>query len=64
MLNSEKAHLLFMDIEAAAREAGCSVRQFRRIIDEDGIPLQDFGKRQFILSRDFQAWRERTEKKS
>ena len=47
---------MFLDIPTAAELAGFSIRHFRRIIEEDGIPIVAIGRKFFILSRDFQSW--------
>jgi hypothetical protein len=53
---------MFMDIPTAASLAGFSLRHFRRIIEEDAIPIVQIGRKFFILGRDFAAWE--TSKKS
>jgi hypothetical protein len=52
-----KAQKNFLDIPTAAYEAGYSPRHFRRIIEEDGIPVLQIGRKFFIVSRDFEAWK-------
>jgi hypothetical protein len=47
---------MFLDIPTAAELAGFSIRHFRRIIEEDGIPIVQIGRKFFILGRDFQSW--------
>jgi hypothetical protein len=47
---------MFLDIPTAAEKAGYSLKHFRRFIEEDGIPTQKFGRKLFILGRDFQKW--------
>jgi hypothetical protein len=47
---------MFMDIPTAASMAGFSLRHFRRIIEEDAIPIVQIGRKFFILGRDFAAW--------
>ena len=47
---------MFMDIPTAAELAGFSLRHFRRIIEEDRIPIVEIGRKFFILSRDFTNW--------
>ena len=47
---------MFLDIPTAAEMAGFSIRHFRRIIEEDGIPIVQIGRKFFILGRDFQSW--------
>ena len=50
---------LFMDIPTAAKLAGFSIRHFRRIIEEDGIPIVQIGRKFFILGREFESWEAR-----
>ena len=47
---------MFLDIPTAAELAGFSIRHFRRIIEEDQIPIMQIGRKFFILSRDFDSW--------
>jgi hypothetical protein len=47
---------MFMDIPTAAGMAGFSLRHFRRIIEEDQIPIVQIGRKFFILGRDFTSW--------
>jgi len=47
---------MFLDIPTAAEMAGFSIRHFRRIIEEDRIPIVQIGRKFFILGRDFQSW--------
>jgi hypothetical protein len=47
---------MFLKIPSAAAMAGFSVRHFRRIIEEDGIPIMQIGRKFFILGRDFANW--------
>ena len=46
----------FLDIPSAAFQAGYSPRHFRRIIEEDRIPIVQIGRKFFILGRDFSSW--------
>lgn len=46
----------FLDIPTAAGMAGFSLRHFRRIIEEDRIPIVQIGRKFFILGRDFSTW--------
>jgi hypothetical protein len=46
----------FLDIPTAAEMAGFSIRHFRRIIEEDQIPIVQIGRKFFILGRDFSSW--------
>jgi hypothetical protein len=47
---------MFLDIPTAAGMAGFSLRHFRRIIEEDRIPIVQIGRKFFILGRDFTTW--------
>jgi len=47
---------MFLDIPTAADLAGFSLRHFRRIIEEDRIPIMQIGRKFFILGRDFVSW--------
>jgi len=47
----------FLDIPTAAEFAGFSPRHFRRIIEEDRIPVMQIGRKMFIVTRDFEAWK-------
>lgn len=47
---------MFLDIPTAAEMAGFSIRHFRRIIEEDRIPIVQIGRKFFILGRDFTSW--------
>jgi hypothetical protein len=47
---------MFLDVPTAAEMAGFSIRHFRRIIEEDRIPVMQIGRKFFILSRDFNNW--------
>ena len=47
----------FLDIPSAAYQAGFSSRHFRRIIEEDRIPVMQIGRKFFIVMRDFEEWK-------
>jgi hypothetical protein len=47
----------YLDISSAAYEAGYSSRHFRRIIEEDRIPVMQIGRKYFIVARDLDAWK-------
>jgi hypothetical protein len=47
---------MFLDIPTAASMAGFSLRHFRRIMEEDRIPIVQIGRKFFILGRDFTSW--------
>ena len=52
--NTQK-HLL--DISSAAFQAGYSPRHFRRIIEEDHIPVILIGQKYFITVADLETWK-------
>jgi hypothetical protein len=54
--NSQARSKMFLDIPTAAGLAGFSIRHFRRIIEEDRIPIIQIGRKFFILGRDFSSW--------
>lgn len=47
----------FLDIPNAAFQAGYSTRHFRRIIEEDHIPVMQIGRKFFIVARDLEEWK-------
>ena len=47
---------MFLDIPTAADMAGFSIRHFRRIMEEDRIPIVQIGRKFFILGREFINW--------
>ncbi len=47
---------MFLDVPTAAEMAGFSIRHFRRIIEEDRIPIVQIGRKFFILGREFNSW--------
>jgi hypothetical protein len=47
---------MFLDIPTAAEMAGFSIRHFRRLIEEDHIPIMQIGRKFFIVGRDFDTW--------
>lgn len=49
----------FLNISTAAEEAGFSLRHFRRIIEEDRIPIIQIGRKFFVLRRDLDAWKQK-----
>ena len=52
--NTQTHHL---DIPSAAFQAGYSTRHFRRIIEEDHIPVIMIGQKCFITVEDFETWK-------
>jgi len=55
--NAQPRTKMFLDIPTAAEMAGFSLRHFRRIIEEDRIPVIQIGRKFFILGRDFSDWK-------
>jgi excisionase family DNA binding protein len=49
----------FLTIPEAAERAGFSARHFRRIIENERIPVIQIRQKFFILGRDFQSWKSR-----
>jgi hypothetical protein len=47
----------FLTIPEAAEMAGFSSRHFRRIIENERIPVMQIRQKCFILGRDFQSWK-------
>ena len=54
--NEVRMQRRFWDIPSAAVQAGYSSRHFRRIIEEEGIPVMRIGRKHFILGRDLENW--------
>ena len=52
-----KTRKRFLDIASAAYQAGYSSRHFRRIVEEDRIPVMRIGGKFFILGADFEQWK-------
>jgi hypothetical protein len=52
-----KTGKFLLNIPNAANLAGYSARHFRRIIEESHIPVMQIGRKCFILTRDFEAWK-------
>ena len=50
-----RKHLL--DVSSAAFQAGYSTRHFRRIIEEDHIPVRLIGQKYFITVADLETWK-------
>ena len=46
-----------VDIPTAAFKAGYSPRDFRRIIEEDHIPVIQIGQKYFITGADLETWK-------
>ena len=47
----------FLDIPTAAQVAGFSSRHFRKIIEEDRIPVQQIGTKMFVEMEDLETWK-------
>ena len=62
--NTQARTKMFLDIPTAAEMAGFSLRHFRRIIEEDQIPVIQIGRKFFILGRDFSDWKAGKRKES
>jgi hypothetical protein len=56
-VQQRKTQRNFLDIPSAAFQAGYSSRHFRRIIEEDRIPVMQIGRKYFIVTRDLEAWK-------
>jgi len=56
--SERKTRRKFLDIPSAAQQAGYSSRHFRRIMEEDRIPVMRIGRKFFIVSSDFEKWQE------
>jgi len=54
---SRKTQTSFLDIPSAAYLAGFSSRHFRKIIEEDRIPLKKIDGKFFIVARDLEEWK-------
>ena len=50
-------HRRLLDIPSAALHAGYSARHFRRIIEEDHIPVIRIGQKYFVSVADLEAWK-------
>ena len=58
MTATQSRNRTFLDVPTAARVAGFSIRHFRRIIEEDEIPIMQIGRKFFIVAANFELWRE------
>jgi hypothetical protein len=61
--SSQSRVKMFLDIPTAAEMAGFSLRHFRRIIEDERIPVVQIGRKFFILGRDFTNWKAESKKK-
>ena len=55
--SQRKSQREFLDIPSAAYQAGFSSRHFRKIIEEDRIPLKEIQGKYFIIASDLEAWK-------
>jgi excisionase family DNA binding protein len=55
--SSENVSKKFYDVLTAAELGGFSSRHFRRIIEEDRIPVLQIGTKTFISKADFEEWK-------
>ena len=47
-----------LDITTAAEFAGYSLRDFRKVIEEDRIPVLRIGRKYFVSARTLEGWKE------
>ena len=52
-----KTQRQLLDLPSAAFQAGYSPRHFRRIIEEDHIPVTQIGKKCYITAEDLETWK-------
>ena len=52
-----KAQKQLLDLPTAAFQAGYSLRHFRKIIEEDRIPVMQIGRKVYIVGRDLDEWK-------
>ena len=52
-----KTRKRLIDIPSAAFQAGYSPRHFRRIIEEDHIPVMQIGQKHFVTVTDLETWK-------
>src|SRR5437870_11865968 len=52
-----KTRKRLIDIPSAAFQAGYSPRHFRRIIEEDHIPVMQIGEKYFVTETDLATWK-------
>ena len=52
-----KTRRRLIDIPSAAFQAGYSPRHFRKIIEEDHIPVVQVGQKYFITASDLETWK-------
>ena len=56
-IGQRKSQTEFLDIPSAAYLAGFSSRDFRKIIEEDRIPVKQVDGKNFIVARDLEEWK-------
>ena len=52
-----KTRRRLIDIPSSAFQAGYSPRHFRKIIEEDHIPVVQVGQKYFITASDLETWK-------
>ncbi len=57
-IEQKKTKRRILDIQSAAYLAGFSPRHFRKVIEEDHIPVMYVGKKLFIVAQDLEEWKE------
>ena len=53
---------IFFDLPAAAEIVGLSIRQFRRLMSKDQVPLVKINRSHFITFTELQAWRRKAKR--
>ena len=57
-IEQKKTKRRILDIQSAAYLAGFSPRHFRKVIEEDHIPVTHVGNKLFIVAEDLEEWKE------
>src|SRR5438093_13093203 len=57
-IDQGKTKRRFLDMQSAAYLAGFSPRHFRKVIEEDNIPVTHVGNKMFIVAQDLEEWKE------
>ncbi|PYS54225.1 MAG: hypothetical protein DMG13_09155 [Acidobacteria bacterium] len=57
-IDQGKTKKRFLDMQSAAYLAGFSPRHFRKVIEEDHIPVTHVGNKLFIVAEDLEEWKE------
>lgn len=55
--STDNSRKKFLDIHEAAESAGFTSRHFRKIIEEDSIPVLQIDGKMFIGVRDLETWK-------